>query len=1038
MRSLLTCRSPFAAAALAVCSMQTAHAIDPHRTMSQYVRQQWGTESGFPRGPVYSIAQTKDGYLWIGTEKGLFRFDGMTFQQMQTAQELSLNHVLGLLADGDGGLWARLRHPSQTLLHYDGNIFRETIGDPAFFQSSVAAMAHARDDGLLFWMLNGRPHAIVVRGKNFEKAAEPVDFSRSAVLAVAQTSNGDIWVGTRDAGLFRLAGGRTFAVTENLPDLKVNALVPTSNNTLWVGTDAGVVRWDGTKLTKAGVPRSLDAVQALAMVVDRDANLWIGTNSHGLLRVNEDGVASHVETSGMRDAVTAVFEDREGNLWTGSAGILERLRDSPFVTYSLPEGLQLDGNNPIFADSENRIWVASVAAGISWLKDGNHGQVTRAGLDRDVIYSITGRKDEVWLGRQRGGLTQLRLGPNSIAAKTYTEADGLAQNSVYSVYQTRDGSVWAGTLSGGVSKLSGGRFTTYTVANGLVSNTVTATLEGSDGTMWFATPGGLSEFSRGSWRSFSAKDGLPSEDINCLLQDSAGVLWTGTTAGLAFRESRRFQVPAETLPSLRESVLGIAEDRFGSLWIATSNHVLRVNRERLLRGTLAQGDVREYGLADGLRGVEGVKRSHSVVTDPTGRVWFSLNRGISVVDPARLRNNSAPAIVRIQSVLADGSAVNISGGSHVPGGRQRITFGYAGLSLSVPERVRFRYQLESFDHGWSEPLATREAMYTNLSPGSYRFRVIASNPDGIWNGAEASIGIEVDPLFWQTWWFRACVAFSFLISGLALYRLRLHQMTRQLNVRFEERLAERTRIAQELHDTLLQGFLSASMQVHVAVDRLPPDSQAKPTLTRTLQLMKQVIEEGRNAVRGLRSSSSASSLDLEHAFSRIQDELVPDGKPNERVEFRVIVEGQPRPLRPLLRDDVYRIGREALINAFRHARAKSIEIEINYSFSQLRIVVRDDGCGIDPQLLGKGRDGHWGLSGMRERADRIGSRLHLSSSPLAGTEVELRVPSHVAFQDHRHHALTWLGSRLRRNPPSQGPTNKMEHANERSSSDSRT
>jgi signal transduction histidine kinase len=491
---------------------------------------------------------------------------------------------------------------------------------------------------------------------------------------------------------------------------------------------------------------------------------------------------------------------------------------------------------------------------------------------------------------------------------------------------------------------------------------------------------------------------------------------------LAFLGHNKFQVPGEVPVSLRDQILGLAEDKYGSLWVATSNHVLRVNREKLLRTTLADGDVREYGFADGLRGVEGVKRHRSVVTDPAGRIWISLNRGISMVDPERLRSNSAPATVHIQTVRADGNPIGIQRATRVPGGRQRITFSYAGLSLSVPERVRFRYRLDGFDHGWSEPVAARDAVYTNLSPGSYRFRVIASNPDGVWSTNEAAITLEIDPLFWQTWWFRFAILLACGFAALALYRFRLRQLTDRLNLRFEERLAERTRIAQELHDTLLQGFLSVSMQVHVAADALPGDSQVKPTLTRVLQRMGQVIEEGRNAVRGLRSSTSAS-FDLEHAFSLIQHELGALAK--DGVEFRVIVDGQQRPLPPLLRDEVYRIGREALVNAFRHSQAKHIEIELKYSTSQLRVFVRDDGSGIDPKIVQAGREGHWGLSGMQERADRIGARLHVFSRASAGTEIELAVPGRLAFQHQSGRRWKWFGNRGR---PNDRPANQNRKA----------
>ncbi len=375
--------------------------------------------------------------------------------------------------------------------------------------------------------------------------------------------------------------------------------------------------------------------------------------------------------------------------------------------------------------------------------------------------------------------------------------------------------------------------------------------------------------------------------------------------------------------------------------------------------------------------------------------------------PRRLLSSLAPALVHIQTISADGGAIDLRNGVHIPGGRKRINIGYAGLNLTVPDRVQFKFALDPFDRSWIGPVTRRDAVYTNLSPGAYRFRVIAANSDGVWNSPGAAIAFEIDPVLWQTWWFRLSVVLACILAILLLYRYRLHQLTEQLNVRFEERLAERTRIAQELHDTLLQGFLSASMQLHVAVDRLPEESPEKSSLGRILELMGRVIEEGRNAVRGLRASQSGS-LDLEQALSRIQQELAIDTETG----FRMIVEGRPRPLHPVLRDEVYRISREALINAFRHSRARKIEVQLDYGFNRLRIHVRDDGCGIDPEVLRTGRDGHWGLPGMRERAERIGAKLHVFSSATAGTEVELSVPSHIAFQGQTSNGMFGWFSKL--------------------------
>jgi ligand-binding sensor domain-containing protein len=985
--------------------------------MSQYVRDRWGTEQGFPRGPVYAITQTNDGYLWIGVEAGLLRFDGWKFELMHDPSgAFVLSSILGLAADKDGSLWVSLR--DRSLIHYRNGAFEDAFSR-AEPPDSITAMSVSRHGELLAAKMQFG--AFTYRDGIFKLLAGAIGVPRSPIISVAQTGDDAIWLGTRGSGLFRLQGGITSPITQNLPDPKINCLLPDGVKDLWIGTDNGLVRWNGEQLTAQGVPATLHGLQILAMTKDRDANIWIGTGSSGLLRLNAQGLSrlENAKSNEAYEAITAVFEGREGNLWIGSANGIERLRDSAFVTYSAPEGVPTEGSNPVFVDPENRAWFAPVNGGLWWLQGDRRGKISTGNIDKDIVYSIAGAGNDVWLGRQRGGLTRLRTENGAFAAQTYTKADGLAQNSVYSVYQTRDGAVWAGTLSGGVSRVYRKNFTTYTIADGLASNTVASILEGSDGTMWFATPTGLSSLSKDHWRTFSYSDGLPSENINCLLEDSSGVIWAGTTGGLAYRKSSRFEVPAQLPASLREQILGLAEDKYGSFWIATSTHVLRVKRAALLRGDLAAGDIREFGLTDGLRGVEGVKRHRSVVTDSPGRIWFSLNRGISVVDPARLTNSSAPAKANIQIITADGAEIERKDSIKIPPGRRRIVFGYSALILSVPERVRFRYRLEGFDHDWSEPAAGREAVYTNLGPGSYRFRVMASNPDGVWSPEEASVAFDVNPAVWQTWWFRAGILLACLLAALAMYRLRLRRLTAELNVRFEERLAERTRIAQELHDTLLQGFLSASMQVHVAAGRLPADSQVKPALTRTLQLMRQVIEEGRNAVRGLRSTASAS-LDLEHAFARIQDDLVPaEGfrenhsgeNQGEPVNFRVIVEGQQMPLRPLLRDEVYGIGREALINAFRHARAKSIVMECTYSSSRLSVTVRDDGCGIDARMLQSGRDGHWGISGMRERADRIGARLQLWSSPGLGTEIKLTVPGHIAFHGRRKPWLRWLRER---------------------------
>ncbi len=992
MRSSNTSRKKWFRVALAsVFFVHIACAIDPYRGVSQYIRDRWGADKGFPSGPVYAITQSADGYLWIGAESGLIRFDGLTFRHIEPTPPapLSVGQVLGLTTDSQGNLWIRVR--GLNVLRYRDGGFRNAVAD--LDQLRVTVMTRTEDGEVFF--ATARNGLLALRGAGLETLIGAQFMPGSPVISLARTADGDIWMGTRDQGLARWRAGKVSAITEGLPNLKINCLLPVAPGELWIGTDSGIVRWDGAKISKTGLPPALEHVQALAMIRDKDANIWAGTGADGLLRINARGVSALKAMEG--EAITAVFEDREGNLWTGSVNGIERIRDSVFATYSSAEGLPSENNGPIYTDGQNRTWFAPVSGGLYSLRDGKVTHVSIAGLDKDVVYSIAGNAsggdDELWIGRQRGGVTHLRPNGESFTEQTYTKAAGLAQDSVFTVTESRDGAVWAGTLNSGVSRFRDGRFITYTTANGLVSNTISSILEGTGGSMWFATPSGLSVLSNGQFRTYSVKDGLPSENVNCLFEDSTGTLWIGTLGGLAFLRAGRVQIPAGMPASLKEQIFGIAEDKLGSLWIATENHVVRVNRDRFERGLASAGDMREYGIADGLRSLGGVKRHRSVTADSSGRIWLSMARGLSVVDPARLAGRSVPAMVHVQGIEADGNPVALADPIRIQAGRQRITVDFAGLSLAIPERTRFRYTLDGFDHGWSAPVSARQAIYTNLGPGPYRFHVIASNLDEVFNSTEATVSFQIEPTLWQNWWFRSSVLLAFTLGLIAFFRFRTLRLTRQMSVRFEERLAERARIAQELHDTLLQGFLSTSMQLHVVADGWPEDSPTRQPLDRILALMDRVIREGRDALRDLRSSFSEAT-NLEQAFSRIQQEL----GAREKVAFRVIVEGSQRPLHPILRDEVYRIGREALVNAFRHSNASSIEVELEYAPKEFRILIRDNGCGIDPVVLRSGREGHWGLPGIRERAERIGARVRLWSRAGAGTEVELSVPGHIAYQ----------------------------------------
>jgi ligand-binding sensor domain-containing protein/signal transduction histidine kinase len=987
--------------------------------VSQYHHDLWGAERGLPGESVTAIAQTSDGYLWVGTNKGLVRFDGLNFHQFERAHPdpMLIGAVRTLVADASGNLWILLQNTQ--VFRYHNGIFEPirgwaeggttamalwTSGAVLLSSSAAGTLTYSEDR---FRRLSSA--ALLADAARVAKTEAPdgrlTPFSwldrlaspTSLVISMGQTDDGKIWLATEHRGLFYLDQGRISSASNGRTNPRINSFLPLQNSELWVGTANGVLRWNGKELTSAGVPSSLLDLDVLSLLRDRDSNIWMGT-SRGLFRYNANGVSflSARETTG---PVTALFEDREGNIWFGSARGLERLRDSAFVTYSLPD-LKSQSTGPLHVDSGGRTWVAPIQGGLRWLKGEKSGVVTADAIANDVVYSITGtNEDDVWVGRQRGGLTHLRYSDNSIGAKTYTRADGLVQNSVYAVYASHDGTVWSGTLSGGVSELKEGHFTNYTTSDGLASNTVSAIAEGTDGQMWFATPKGLSELSKKEWRRYGVPDGLKSDEVICLSQDSAGVLWIGTVGGLAFLRDGHIQMPQGTQEWLSEPIFGMAEDRNGWLWIATSTLVLRAKRNSLTSGkALADSDFRIYGWNDGLVGTEGVKRFRSVVKDSQGNVWFSTNHGLSVVNPERSIDNPLPTLLHVESITVDGSEVNLAQPIRVPSGERRIVFHYLGLSLANPERVRYRYRLEGFDAGWSEATSNREAAFANLSPGKYRFRVMCSNGDGLWNNQATIVDFSILPAFYQTNWFRTLCATALFALFWGIYQLRVKQLNRQFNIALDARVNERTRIARELHDTVLQTLHGLLMSFQRAANLLPERPvEAKQRLEGAIDQAAQAITEGREAVQGLRSSTVVTN-DLASAIQTLGEELAAKQVTENPPLFNVAVEGTLRDLNPLLRDDAFRIAGEALRNAFRHAQARRVEVDLHYDERQLRLRVRDDGKGVSAQLLSnKGRSGHWGLQGMRERAKLVGGHLEIWSELDSGTEIELRIPASIAY-----------------------------------------
>jgi ligand-binding sensor domain-containing protein/signal transduction histidine kinase len=977
------------------------HALDPKKTVSQYIYDHWGANNGFPGGAIYAISQSDDGYLWIGTERGLVRFDGTSFTLLQRPIPNSppIGPIVGLLDDGKGNLW--IRPESAGLLIYRDGKFKDAMAHSASYPLALTALSDDTEGGLILSSLSN--NLLRFSHGEFNQILDRAEVPKF-IISVAETRDHRVWMGTRNNGLFYVDQGRASLASSILQNTKINALLPVTSEGLWsaglwVGTDHGMFYWDGGKLAKRALPASFENAEVLTAIRDRDSNIWIGTNS-GLIRISPSGVVALDQVDGHAgNAVTALYEDRYGDIWSAGADGVQRIRDGTFTTFSKEQGLPSTQNGPVFADSSGRIWFGPLSGGLYWMKEGHTGRIASAGLDHEVVYSIDGKNGEIWIGRQHGGLSVLREEHGAFTVHTYNQADGLVEGTVVSVLRRRTGAIWAGTARSGVSVLTDGSFQNYSTANGMSSNSVHSIAEAADGTIWVATANGLDSFTNGHWFVRTESDGLPLSNVTALFEDSKHVLWVATSGGLAYIENGRIEIPHNLPEQLHEQILGITEDWLGSLWLSTSGHLLQVNRDALLSDKLDDFTLHDYSALDGLQTSEGVRRDRSMVTDAVGRVWVSLNRGLAFAEPQAALRYSNPVTVQIDSMMANGVWVDLHGVPRLPPGLKDVAIAWSGSNISTPDRVRFRYKLDSGSNGWSDIVASRQVIYTNLIPGAYHFRVLASDQAGLWNGPEASISFVIEPAFWQTWWFRASCATAFFLAVYAMYFFRMRQIAAQYELRLEERVNERARIARELHDTLLQSFHGLLLRFQAVRNLLPRRTdQAIEVLDSAIVKAEQAITEGRNAIQGLRPAYQEERDFATQLRAAGETMVAAHIGPGDGPSFRVFVEGEPHPLSPNFQDELYRIGRELLHNAFKHSCARQIEAEIHYDDHFLRLRVRDDGKGIDPQVLKEGKyPGHWGLPGVLERAQMVNAKVDFWTEAGAGSEVQVCAPAASAY-----------------------------------------
>jgi signal transduction histidine kinase len=515
------------------------------------------------------------------------------------------------------------------------------------------------------------------------------------------------------------------------------------------------------------------------------------------------------------------------------------------------------------------------------------------------------------------------------------------------------------------------------------------------GRVWMASEAQVVLSSKGVVQEFGHNEGVPQGPLFVLYEDGSGNIWMGGESGLSKFDGRRFRALRDGNPIPLRSVSGIARDQDGSLWVVADTGVIRIPAAELDR---AFGDPsysfrsRRFDTLDGLPAkARHMIRGAGAVRTRDGRIWVATTGGLAFVDPRHLPNNDVPPPVQVEAVKIGGRQMAPEDNAVFPHGASDIEIDYTALSLSIPERVFFKYKLEGADANWHEAGTRRQAFYDHLHPRSYRFRVIARNSDGVWNEAGASWSFSVAPAFYQTIWFALASVLAGSLLLTAMYRVRVMQITAAMNTRFDERLAERTRIARDLHDTLLQSIEGSRIVANDALKQPTDPRRLQRALERLSVWLAQASEEGRSALSSLRSSAEEGN-DLGEAFRRAGDEYVLQ----RPIAFSVSIEGAAEEMHPIVRDEVYLIGYESIRNACCHSGASRLTVELNYR-EGLRLRVRDNGKGMDPNLAAASKGGHFGMLGMYERAARIKGRLTISSSPANGTQVELAVPRSIAF-----------------------------------------
>ncbi len=1005
LRGSRTCTRAMALMIALACSVTPyGFALNPAKNLRQYVLRSWTSEQGLPQNSIRPILQTRNGFLWVGTRGGLARFDGASFvlYKANSSNSIPNDSITGLAEDRDGSLWIS---SAGGLTRYRDGHFHNYSSRDGLPDNSIWRIGSDPAGGV--WAVTRHGVLFHFDGVTTRRYSSPIAARPEEVNALLEDTQGILWIATFH-GLVRLSRDRSFTCfthKDGLAGDRVFALALDHHGQLWAAGAGGVSQHASDRFVSIAVP-GLSTATLLAFDPNtKDDAVWTGSTGQGLFRLTSRGVQRMRASQGLTsDELWLIYFSRDGSLWLGAVNGLNQLSDGAVTSYGVGEGMlkstlglqssQGPSGELWFGHGDYQVYEqdGELAPMVSTRKEakrenGKH-EASHASSRSPEAISIWSRSN---CRGFRGLVLADRLGNTVLSDGTHEQSlPSIPWNSVGTMLIARDSTIWVGGSEIGVRAYSmHGPLQSYTTLNGLGDNNVSALAEDAVGNIWVGTLSGLDRIRHGMAMHIVSRP-----DVTAILPSSDGSIWASSESGLIYVPPGLGQVRIFTQQAnLPTSVIeGVAEDTLGNLWLGTEQGIVRVTKADLLApgGRLPSAAV-VFGIGDGFRNPQ--LRPNAVFSTRHGEIWFITLGELATIDPLGIQIRPLAPII-IDRIDIDDQKIAFAPvpSLTIPAGRHRLKISYTLPEFRIPSRIHFRYRLEGWDKNWIEAETLRDANYTGIPPGHYTFRVANSDGYGNWSAVEGTLPILVTPYFYQTGWFLVLVALLIIICIWQLHRMRVAQVSARLNSRMQDRLQERTRIARELHDTLLQGMLGVSMEMYAASQQALAQTPVAQTLGHASQRLREIAEQSRKAVEDLRSPSIVPDPLESMLALALRDLNVPAG-----IQAHINSVGNHLDLRPLVKSEIEQIAREATSNAVQHSGATMIRLDIMYQPDHFFLSISDNGCGIDQKIQTWGREGHWGIRGMRERAKSIGGRLRILPHVPCGTVVEISLRAAVAY-----------------------------------------